>query len=307
MTNLNIEKKQIDLIRESISVYTTCMHCIDLYRSRLLTFSDIEEFVDDRGKSCLYRLKQMCHELFRNDEGAVYKEKFYDIAVGYIFHEAMKLREIVYQLEYYGPQYDLLTKSEELTVAEKKVIHEFDILISKAQKRLSQGLKEIKTLVRELVEHVRDLIRVYRDNYLLARFILENEKSFIAIYGKKGYHELLKDVYERGRTTLLSKAALSYLQSEYYQAARSLFQKVARSDPADQAAQFLFLYASAFNCYFRNRFSMAGIFADEAFAIRTAGQGLDDYVKSLRGLVAELAREARKTKQGKEGKSRAYL
>ena len=53
----------------------------------------MEEFVDDRGKSCLYRLKEMCHDLFRNADEAGYKEKLYDITVGYIFHEAMKIRE----------------------------------------------------------------------------------------------------------------------------------------------------------------------------------------------------------------------
>ena len=115
-----------------------------------LTFSEVEEFVDDRGKSCLYRLKQMCHELFRNTAEAAYKEKFFDITVGYIFHEAMKLRECIYQLEYYKPQYDMLISSAELTPAEKKVIREFGALIMKAQKRLNEGLKEVRTLLKEL-------------------------------------------------------------------------------------------------------------------------------------------------------------
>ena len=101
--NLNIEKKQIDLINEFICVHRTCNHCLELHRRGDLTFSDVEEFVDDRGKSSLYRLKQMCHDLFRNAAEVAYKEKFYDITVGYIFHEAMKLRECIYQLEYYKP------------------------------------------------------------------------------------------------------------------------------------------------------------------------------------------------------------
>ena len=62
------------------------------------------------------------------------------------------------------------------------------------------------------------------------------------------------------------KAAISYLDSEYYQTARGLFQKVTKIDRQDTAAKFLYLYTSAFNCYFRNRFSMAQIFAEEALA-----------------------------------------
>ena len=55
------------------------------------------------------------------------------------------------------------------------MIHEFDALIMKAQKRLNEGLKEVRTLLKDLAEQVKDLVKIYRDNYLLPRFILENE------------------------------------------------------------------------------------------------------------------------------------
>jgi hypothetical protein len=308
MMNLNIEKKQIDLISESICVFKTCGRCIDLHKKGQLTFLTVDDFVDDRGKSCLYRLKQMCHDLFRNTVQAAYKEKFYDITVGYIFHEAMKLRECIYQLEYYKPEYNLLLSSPELTSGENRVIHEFDILIKRAEKRLAEGLKEVKTLITELVGHVKDLIRMYRNNYLLPRFILENERDFIAIYGKKGYQSLLDGMYEHGRTTLMYRAALSYLESEYYQIARGLFQKVVKLDRTNLPARFLYLHTSAFNCYFRNRFSMARIFAEEALAVPVGGQqDLQSYVASLRNLLLELAKEIRKNKKPKKEKDRAYL
>jgi hypothetical protein len=268
----------------------------------------VEDFVDDRGKSCLYRLKQMCHELFRNTSEAAYKEKFYDITVGYIFHEAMKLRECIYQLEHYKPQYTMLITSAELTPAENKVIHEFDLLINKAEKRLAEGLKEVKILLKELVAHVKDLIRIYKDNYLLPRFILENERSFIAIYGKKGYKDLLGDIYEQGRTTLMLRAAISYLDSEYYQAARGLFQKVTKIDRHNTKARFFYLYTSAFNCYFRNRFSMAQIFAEEALALPVdCREDTERYATSLRELIPDLLKEMGGTRQRKEEKGSAYL
>ncbi len=292
MTNLNIEKKQIDLINESISLHKTCCHCLDLHKRGALTFPEVEEFVDDRGKSCLYRLKQMCHELFRNTAEAAYKEKFFDITVGYIFHEAMKLRECIYQLEYYKPQYNMLISSPELTPAEKKVIREFDALIMKAQKRLNEGLKEVRTLLKDLAEQLKDLVKIYRNNYLLPRFLLENERSFIGMYGKKGYQDMLDDIYDQGRTTLIFKAALSYLRSEYYQVARSLFQKATKLDRGNLVAKFFFLYTSAFNCYFRNRFSMAKIFAEEALAMPIEGHTeVETYVQSLRDLLPDLAKE----------------
>ncbi len=308
MTNLNLEKKQIDLIKESICVFKTCNHCIDLHKEGGLTFLTVEEFVDDRGKSCLYRLKQMCHDLFRNSDEVAYKEKFYDITVGYIFHEAMKLRECIYQLEYYKPQYTMLVNSAELTPAENKVIREFDLLIDKAERRLAEGLKEVKTLLKELASKAKDLIKIYKNNYLLPRFILENERSFIAIYGKKGYQALLREVYDEGRTTLLLRAGISYLDSEYYQIARGLFQKVTKIDHGNLTARFLYLHTSAFNCYFRNRFSMAEIFAQEALALPVAGDDdMQKYTTSLRNLIPDLIREMGGTRQQKEEKGRAYL
>ena len=145
MTNLNIEKKQIDLINESISVFKTCNHCIDLYKTGNLTFLEVEEFVDDRGKSCLYRLKQMCHELFRNTmrgglQGEVLRHNGgLHLSRG---HEAPGVHLSAGILQ--APVH-YLVDSAELTSAENKVIHEFDLLINKAEKRLAEGLKEVKT------------------------------------------------------------------------------------------------------------------------------------------------------------------
>jgi hypothetical protein len=301
MSNLNLEKKQIDLVRESLSVYKTCNECIDLFKSGQLRFNVMEEFVDDRGVSCLYRLKQMCHDLFRNTNEASYKEKFYDMTVGYIFHEAMKLRENIYQLEYYTPMYDTLSNSNELAAAEKKVIREFDLLISRAKKRLDEGLKEVKVLLKELVSQLKDLLKLYRDNYLLPRFMLENGKAFVRIYGKKGYQDLLNEMFEQGRATLVLKAGLSYLDSEYYQMARKLFQKVTQLNKSDGAARFLFLYASAFNLYFKNRFVTSQAFVDEALAEQTDIPELSKYTEALNNLKQDLSREMKQMKRTRNG------
>jgi len=228
--NLNVEKKQIDLISESILVFKTCNLCHRLPQAGPAFLCDDRRFRRRQGKSCLFRLKQMCHELFRNSPEASYKEKFYDITVGYIFHEAMKPRECIYQLEYYKPEYHLLVNSPELHYRGKeshpRLRHTHRQGREEARRRAQGG----KDPPQELVANVKELIKMYRDNYLLPRFILENEKSLITIYGKKGYHDLITSIYDHGRSGLMFKAALSYLESEYYQTAKALFQKVVRAD-----------------------------------------------------------------------------
>ena len=307
MISSNLEKKQIDLIKESLSVYDFCTEVMALYAKSELSFGRMEEFVDDRGKSCLYRLKQMSHELFRNTEEASYREKFYDITVGYIFHEAMKLRENVYQLEYYKPQYETLVASDELTALEKKVVHEFDALILKARKRLKEGLKEVKMLLKDLVTQLKDLLKLYRTNYLLPRFILENQKALVKIYHKKGFFELLNDMYEHGRSTLIYKAAQSYLDSEYYGSAKLLFQKVASIDRDNCKARFMFLYASAFASYFKNRMARALYCAREALSLDVKSSDTQPYNEALKQLVSDLSKDPKKRGKFKEESKYADL
>ncbi len=295
MRPTNLEKKQIDLVKESICVYEKCMECRGLFNAGQLGFTNIEDFVDDRGKSCLYRLKEMCHELFRNSDDAGYREKLYDITVGYIFHEAMKMRENLYQLEYYKPHCDIAFHN--LTEKERKVVHEISIMIKKAEVRLREGLKETRTLLNELVGQLRDLIIAYRSNYLLPRFIFENEKSLVRIYGKKGFRELLGAMYKDGRLLLYFNAAQSYLESEYYEIARKLFQKITRLDSKNREALFLYRYASAFNFYFKNMFTKAMMFAEIALSMNIDDAMKKHYREALHKLLTDLKGEIKKKKK----------
>ena len=295
METTNLEKKQIDLIKESISVYEKCIECRSLFDAKDICFANIEEFVDDRGKSRLFHLKEMSHELFRNSHDASYKEKLYDMTIGYIFHEAMKLRENMYQLEYYRPQCDinLLT----LTEQEKKTVHEIGLLVNKAETRLKEGFKEIKILLNELVGQLKDLIILYKNNYLLPRFIYENERSLKKIYGKKGLEYLLNMAYSDGRHLLILKAGQSYLESQYYDTARLLFKKVLSLDNQDTLALFLYLYTSAHHFYFKNMFTRALMFAESAHALKMDEHTKNSYMDSLNRLISDLLKEIKKKRK----------
>ena len=173
----NLDKKQIDLIKESLCVYEKARECKALLRQQKLFFENIQDFVDDRGRSCLFRLKEMCHDLFRNSVEASYKEKLFDITVGYTFHGAMKLRENLYLLQYYQPQSEIAL--HDLSPQERKIVNEIATLVRKAQTRLKEEFKEVAVLSNELVEQLKDLIVLYKDNYLLPRFLYENEKLLL--------------------------------------------------------------------------------------------------------------------------------
>src|SRR3990172_2817201 len=77
------------------------------YKEGHLRFSDIGNWVDDKGQSLLYNLKEQCHSFFRDrkESSLNRNEWLLDLVIGSIFHEAMKLRENLYQMEVYRPKY----------------------------------------------------------------------------------------------------------------------------------------------------------------------------------------------------------
>ena len=77
-----------------------------------MVFEDIEKFVGDDASSILFRLKESCHAIFRpsgsDSRPEVAAGALLDLVVGSLFHEAMALRENLYQLESYGAQVQML-------------------------------------------------------------------------------------------------------------------------------------------------------------------------------------------------------
>lgn len=288
----NLDKKQIDLIKESLCVYEKVRECRSLLRQQKLYFENVEDFVDDRGRSCLFRLKEMCHDLFRNSAEANYKEKLFDITVGYTFHGAMKLRENLYLLQYYQPQSEIAL--HDLSPQERKIVNEIGALVKKAQTRLKEEFKEVATLSDELVAQLKDLIVLYSENYLLPRFLYENEKPLLKTYGRKGFDEILKMAFEDGRKLLLFKTAVSYLDSEYYETARGLFKRIVHADSSDNTALFLYLYASANYFYFKNMFTRALSLAERASTMKVDENVRDPYRGPLKKLITDLTGEIKK-------------
>ncbi len=184
-----------------------------------------------------------------------------------------------------------------LSEQEKKTVHEIGLLVDKARKKLKEDLKEIKILLNDLVGQLRDLIVLYRNNYLMPRFIYENEKSLKNIYGKKGFKDILNSAYFDGKHLLVFKAGQSYLESEYYDKARLLFKKTVRLDGQATSALFLYYYTSAFCFYFRNMFTKALMFAEKARDMDAANDIKNSYIDPLNTLISDLTKEIKKKKK----------
>ena len=97
----------VDTLREYLEVHERLVELFARFRSGGLAFDSVRDLCDDSPNSPLFRLKERCHALFRDGERSdapVRREALFDLAVGSLFHEAMKFRENFYQLVVYAPK-----------------------------------------------------------------------------------------------------------------------------------------------------------------------------------------------------------
>ena len=91
----------VDIIRDFLAVHDRATRLFDRRDRDGLRFEDVRSWVGEDAKSDLFRLKEACHAIFRPavDTGATDMRvgALLDLAVGSLFHEAMKLRENLYQ------------------------------------------------------------------------------------------------------------------------------------------------------------------------------------------------------------------
>ena len=210
----------VEIVRDFVEAHQLWLSLVARYRKDELRFEQLKALVGEDESSVLFRLKERCHAQFRSDREdlalAMHREALFDLAVGSLFHEAMKFRESLYQREVYGPKVRALRSSagEEAAVS---LFMEFEKILSGVSRRLDEGLHEVEVLLGQTVEQLRVLLLLHRENGFVARFLLENAKVAEEIFGVS-FDALLAELYgspaEGFRT-----AGRSYLMSGYYEAA----------------------------------------------------------------------------------------
>ena len=103
-----IEAGLVDIVRDLMSAHRMTRRIFARYRRGELSFGEVQELVWDTEDAVLFRLKERSHALFRRARGEsevmMRREALFDLAVGSLFHEAMKFRENFYQRSVYGPK-----------------------------------------------------------------------------------------------------------------------------------------------------------------------------------------------------------
>jgi tetratricopeptide (TPR) repeat protein len=224
----------VDIARDFLDAHQRVRELFARHRSGELRFHELEELVgEDRG-SVLFRLKERCHASFRSEAGGpsgpMHREALFDLAVGSLFHEAMKFRENFYQHEVYGPRvHALRSQAEE---GEAAIFDEFARIQEGVSARLEEGLVETETLLAQTLEQLRMLLAAYREDPRVSRFLIDHAAKLEAAL-QRPFDEIMADLYGDAAQAY-ALAGRSLLASGYYTSAlRSLRSALARG--ADEA------------------------------------------------------------------------
>lgn len=240
----------VHIVRDFLAAHRLMQDLFSRHRSGLLRFEDLRELVGDDDRSVLFRLKERCHAAFRNSREAsgltLQREALFDLAVGSLFHEAMKLRENFYQREVYGPRVRALRSRAGGEAPE--LFEEFDRLLDGVAARLDEGLRESEVLLARTVEQLRLLLSVHRTDGAVARFLIENGSAVEAAF-QSPIDGLLSETYG-SRSAALALTGSSYLDSGYYASAIAALEQAEPQCAQPELAPLL-AYARGMDAYLK--------------------------------------------------------
>ncbi|MGB9628318.1 MAG: hypothetical protein ACPL6D_06630 [Thermodesulfobacteriota bacterium] len=249
----------LEIVREFLLSELGFQEIFKKYKEGRLRFQDIGNWVDDKGQSLLYNLKENCHKTFRysNMVSSQKKEWLLDLAIGSIFHEAMKIRENLYQLEVYRPKYLQYKLKAGKTDYEKNYLKQFERIISRAEQGLSEGMEETHSLFRDATAQLVDVLKENSKNIFLIRFLLENQPLLQKVYGLKRARAIIERMFKRGFLDAYLLVAHSYLKSEHYDLASFYFSKALKMAPRQSELLFLYCFCLGMKAYYNNAYSKA--------------------------------------------------
>jgi tetratricopeptide (TPR) repeat protein len=293
------DRKILEIIRGLLLSEVVFQEIFKKYKEGCLRFSDIAVWVDDKGQTLLYKLKEQCHFLFRyKGKTPIHKnERLLDLVIGSIFHEAMKLRENVYQMEVYQPMYLQYKLRVGKSAYEKDYIHLFERIIFKAKQGVAEGMEETRSLFKDAMAQLADLFKEDAKNIFLVRFLLENLTLLQKIYGSKKAKEIFNLMFRKGFLDAYQLAGQSYLQSEHYDLSSNYFSKALKLDPRQRDLQFLLYFSQGMNAYYNNAYPKALSHFKKLLLLKSNLRKKKDYLKKVEEVCQKISTEWREEKR----------
>jgi tetratricopeptide (TPR) repeat protein len=292
----------IEIVRGLILSEIEFQDIFKKYKEGHLRFPDMRNWVDDKGQSLLYNLKEQSHYLFRHIGKSSFRKREWllDLAIGSIFHEAMKLRENIYQLKVYQPKYSQYQSRIGKTTYEKDYLQQFERIIAKAEQGVAEGMEETRSLFRDTVAQLGHFFKENSKNPFLVRFLLENQALLRKVYGSKKTKQLVDSMFPNGYLDAHRIAGQSYLQSEHYDLSSHHFSEAMKINPYDHDIQFLLNFSLGMNAYYTNAYPKTFSHFTKLLALRPDEKQKKDHLRKAEDVCHKISLELKEERGSEE-------
>jgi hypothetical protein len=192
----------------------------------------------EADKGPLWSLKEQSHRLYRSSRSAIsLYENLFDWVVSSIFHESMKLKEDIYQVESYKPLLELGLSDDQAHREIAKIIQEYYALIDRASRSLNEEIESIDDLFTKGLQHLRSLIVTYRNNALLLQFLNDNKKTVEAMFGQGALQQILQEMFPAGVHEAYILMFESCMQNGWYSRAQDYLKTAMKAGAVNKGLQ----------------------------------------------------------------------
>ncbi|MDP3017746.1 MAG: hypothetical protein Q8N70_11845 [Deltaproteobacteria bacterium] len=287
------DRNMLEIVQGLLHSQIVFQEIFKKYKEGRLRFSDIGNWVDDKGQSPLYNLKEQCHSFFRNKgkEPVRKNEWLLDLVIGSIFHEAMKLKENIYQLEIYRPKYLKYKLNIGKSAYERNYFQQFERIISKAEQGVLLGISEMRSLFHDAMEQLIDLFKEKGRNPYLVRFLLGHHSLLQKVYGPQQGKDVLGFIFEGGLQEAYGRAGRSYLLSGHYDLSSRHFSKALKLGPPHNELLFLLYFSLGMDAYYKNLYTRTLSFWGKLISIRLKKYFKKHYARQLEEVCHKMASE----------------
>lgn len=201
MSKAWIQAKHPEFVRDLFKFF--CQAC-ELLERQMASFDadgtvEFEVLRDIVGtemdKGLLWRMKDTAHHVFRNDPNVHLGGRFLDWAIGYIFHETVKLKEDAYQKQNYAPWFHTLIKGDtDSSGPERDITEQLFQVLSQTEESMHREIARIRFIMAKCRQLLPSYLHRYSDNVLLARYIFSQNGLVLAVF-RDEYDELIRTIY----------------------------------------------------------------------------------------------------------------
>ncbi len=250
------EPELVDLVREFLVAHERMSEVIERGRAGSLRWPEVQRLVAEDESSRLYRLKERSHRLSRarDDGDDLSRIALLDLAVGSLFHEAMKLRENFYQLEVYAPR---VARAESTAAPGTEALFgEFARILSASRERVTEAIDECAALLDQMRDQLRQLLAERCDDGLLMRFLFESRDAAERILGEP-IDAFFAQSFGGDRAETFARVGRSYLESGFFDEALLPLAEAVDKRPRDPALARDRHYATGMAAYRRGEYEAA--------------------------------------------------